>query len=48
LTAKLPTDLDGAGIDPRLITYAVELQTKALSRGDRTYTYFDCARAIRE
>jgi len=31
LTAKLPTDLDGAGIDPRLITYAVELQTKALT-----------------
>jgi hypothetical protein len=48
LTAKLPTDLDGAGIDPRLTTYAVELQTKVLSRGGRSYTYFDYARAIRE
>jgi arylsulfatase A-like enzyme len=48
LTAKLPTDLDGSGIDPRLTTYAVELQTKVLSRGGRSYTYFDCARAIRE
>jgi arylsulfatase A-like enzyme len=48
LTAKLPTDLDGGGIGPRLTTYAVELQTKTLSRGDKTYTYFDYARAIRE
>jgi hypothetical protein len=49
LTAKLPTDLDGSGVDPRLTTYAVELQTKeVLSRGGRSYTYFDYARAIRE
>src|SRR6516162_201748 len=48
LTAKLPTDLDGAGIDPRLTTYGVELQTNVLSRGGRSYTYFDYARAIRE
>ena len=48
LTAKLPTDRDGGGIDPRLTTYAVELQTKVLSRGGRSYTYFDYARAIRE
>jgi arylsulfatase A-like enzyme len=48
LTAKLPTDLDGGGIDPRLTTYAVELQTKVLSRGGRSYTYFDYARAIRD
>jgi hypothetical protein len=48
LTAKLPTDLDGGGIDPRLTTYAVELQTKVLSRGGRSHTYFDYARAIRE
>jgi arylsulfatase A-like enzyme len=48
LTMKLPTDLDGGGIDPRVITYAVELQTKVLSRGGRNYTYFDHARAIRE
>jgi hypothetical protein len=48
LTTKLPTDLDGGGIDPRFTTYAVELQTKVLSRGSRRYTYFDYARAIRE
>jgi arylsulfatase A-like enzyme len=48
LTAKLPTDLDGPGIDPRVTTYAIELQTKVLSRGGRSYTYFDYARAIRE
>jgi hypothetical protein len=48
LSGKLPTDLDGGGIDPRFTTYAVELQTKVLSRGGRTYTYFDYARAIRE
>ena len=48
LTAKVPTDLDGGGIDPRLTTYTVELQTKVLSRGGRSYTYFDYARAIRE
>jgi arylsulfatase A-like enzyme len=48
LTAKLPTDLDGRGIDPRVTTYAIELQTKVLSRGGRSYTYFDYARAIRE
>src|SRR5262249_10284134 len=27
LAVKLPTDIDGSGIDPRLSTYAVELQT---------------------
>src|SRR5262249_26959880 len=48
LTTKLPTDLDGGGIDPRLTTYAVELKTKVLSRSGRSYTYFDHARAIRE
>ena len=48
LTVKLPTDLDGGGVDPRFTTYAVELQTKVLSRDSRRYTYFDYARAIRE
>jgi arylsulfatase A-like enzyme len=48
LTAMLPTDLDGSGIDPRFTTYAVELQTKVLNSGRKRYTYFDCARAIRE
>jgi len=33
---------------PSLTTYAVELQTKVLSRGGRSYTYFDYAKAIRE
>ncbi|WP_164936081.1 alkaline phosphatase family protein [Bradyrhizobium nanningense] len=48
LTIKLPTDLDGRGIDPRLSTYAVELHTKVLSRGGNSYTYFDYATSIRE
>ncbi|MCP1845100.1 arylsulfatase A-like enzyme [Bradyrhizobium sp. USDA 4524] len=48
LTIKLPTDLDGRGIDPRLSTYAVELHTKVLSRGGNSYTYFDHATSIRE
>jgi hypothetical protein len=45
---KLPTDLDGRSNDPSLTTYAVELKTKVLSRGDEGYTYFDHAKAIRE
>ena len=45
---KLPTDSDGGGIDPNLTTYAVELKTKVLSRGSKSYTYFDQAKAIRE
>ena len=48
LTMKLPTDLDSRGIDPRLTTYAVELKTKVLTRGDKSFTYFDYAKAIRE
>jgi hypothetical protein len=45
---KLPTDLDGRSVDPGLTTYSVELQTKFLSQGDATWTYFDQARAVRE
>src|SRR6267142_2177668 len=48
LTMKLPTDLDGRSNDPSLTTYAVELKTKVLSRGDESYTYFDHAKAISE
>jgi hypothetical protein len=48
LTMKLPTDLDSRGTDPRLTTYAVELKTKVLSRGGKSYIYFDQAKAIRE
>ena len=48
LRMRLPTDLDGRSVDPRLTTYSVELKTKFLSRGDATYTYFDEARAVRE
>ena len=48
LTMKLPTDLDGRSNDPSLTTYAVELKTKVLSRGDESYTYFDYAQAIRK
>jgi hypothetical protein len=45
---RLPTDLDGRSVDPKLTRYSVELKTKFLSRGDATYTYFDEARAVRE
>ena len=48
LTMKLPTDLDTRDIDSRLTTYAVELKTKVLTRGDTSYAYFDYAKAIRE
>ena len=48
LKMKMPTDLDGHGIDPKLTTYLVELETKSLTRGGATYTYFDKARAVRE
>jgi hypothetical protein len=48
LTIKLPTDLDSRGTEPSLTTYAVELKTKVLSRGGKSYTYFDNAKAIRE
>jgi arylsulfatase A-like enzyme len=48
LKMKLPTDLDGHGIDPGLTTYSAELMTKVLTRGSQRYMYFDEARAIRE
>jgi len=48
LTMKLPIDLDGRSVDPKLTTYFVELKTKILTRGDSTHTYFDHARAVRE
>jgi len=48
LTVKLATDLDGLTVDPKLTRYSVELQTKILSRGGASYTYFDQARAVRE
>jgi len=48
LTVKLPTDLDGRAINPKLTRYSVELKTKILAQGSSRYTYFDQARAIRE
>ena len=48
LTMKLPTDLDSRSTDPSLTTYAVELKTKVLTRGGKSYTYFDYAKAFRE
>jgi hypothetical protein len=48
LRMRLPTDLEGRSVDPKLTTYWVELRTKFLSRGDATYTYFDQARGVRE
>jgi len=48
LTVKLPTDLDGRSVDPKLSSYSVELKTKILSREAASYTYFDHAKAVRE
>ena len=48
VTMKLPTDLDSQNTDPNLTSYAVELKTKVLTRGGKSYTYFDQAKAIRE
>ena len=48
LRMRLPTDLDGRSVDPKLTTYSVELRTKFLTRGGVTYMYFDQARAVRE
>jgi arylsulfatase A-like enzyme len=48
LTVKLPTDLDGHTVDPKLRSYSVELKTKILRRGSASYTYFDQAKAVRE
>jgi arylsulfatase A-like enzyme len=48
LIVKLPTDLDGRAVDPKLTSYSVELKTKILTRGAASYTYFDQARAVRE
>jgi arylsulfatase A-like enzyme len=48
LIVKLPTDLDGRAVDPKLMRYSVELKTKILTHGPASYTYFDQARAIRE
>jgi arylsulfatase A-like enzyme len=48
LTVKLPTDLDGRGVDPNLSSYSVELKTKILTRDASSYTYFDQAQAVRE
>ncbi len=48
LTVKLPTDLDGRSVDPKLSSCSVELKTKILTRGAANYTYFDQAKAVRE
>ena len=48
LIMKLPTGLDGRTIDPNLTRYSVDLETKILTRGGASYTYFDQAKAVRE
>jgi len=48
LTVKLPTDLDGRSVDPKLSSCSVELKTKILTRGAASYAYFDQAKAVRE
>jgi arylsulfatase A-like enzyme len=48
LSVKLPTDPSGREVDPEKKEYTIELQTKALSYQDKTYTYFDSAKAARQ
>jgi len=48
LKIRLPTDLDGQTIDPKVSAYSVELRTKVLTKGGTSFTYFDQARAVRE
>jgi arylsulfatase A-like enzyme len=48
LSVKLPTDPSGREVDPEKNEYTIELQTKALSYQDKTYTYFDFAKAVRQ
>jgi hypothetical protein len=48
LKIKLPTDLDGQTVDPKLSAYSVELRSKILTTGGKSFTYFDQARAVRE
>jgi arylsulfatase A-like enzyme len=48
LSVKLPTDLDGRGVNANVSAFSVELKTKTLTRNGASYTYFDQARAIRE
>jgi arylsulfatase A-like enzyme len=48
LSVKLPTDPSGSEVDPEKKEYTIELQTKALSYQDKTYTYFDFAKAVRQ
>jgi arylsulfatase A-like enzyme len=48
LKVRLPTDFDSQAIDPNVSTYSAELRTKILTKGDRSFTYFDQARAVRE
>ena len=48
LNIRLPTDLNGQAVDPKLSAYWVELRTKILTKGGTSFTYFDQARAVRE
>ncbi len=47
LAMKLPTDPTGNTIDAGKSTYTIQLQTKNLSYGGKTFTYFDYAKALR-
>ncbi len=50
LTFELPTDPTGKTADAALTagTYEVDLAVKDLTVDDKTYRYFDCARAVRK
>jgi arylsulfatase A-like enzyme len=48
LSVKLPTDPNGRDVDPDKHQYTIELDTKVLTYRDKTYTYFDSAKAVRQ
>lgn len=50
LSFKLPTDPTGAGSDPSLTqgTYTINLAVKDLKVDNKTYRYFDYAKAVRQ
>ncbi len=48
LTMRLPTNPDGNDVDGGKSSYSIELHTKKVTRGNRSWTYFDFARPVRQ
>ncbi|HJO92558.1 MAG TPA: alkaline phosphatase family protein [Victivallales bacterium] len=47
LKISLPTDPNGSDIDKRFTEYTIHLKIKKLLLGNKIYTYFDSAKAVR-